>query len=717
MRIEGKFKKMHVEMRNMSKKNTNIPFIVIILLCAFFFLGCTKEEMIRPKGHSKIIFTTAFDTDGDTIADMKFYEFQPISIGEDRKVMFQRTMVVGTDKYKIKIKQLKNISSEQINELENLLFQFEANMTDGERDCREATGLTFGSINGRCSSIQSCFANCVSPQCAAFSSSSNMVGYWIKDFSDNSYKLKQKLKNIHTLLVALQNDMSLRKDILEDLNDVLNYINHINSNPIMNPKLIGICQSIPYKVELIGKAMGMLGDYERKAESYRYVVFLKIYTSSQTYQQIAVEDQIPQAIRDNILSFTKIEGQYTNSPITGNISATQLVLVSGMPEYLAYSIESKCPPREDVLEEWPLPATSVEVFDPLQNQYVKMAFEGFKAIYTYFQYLDFYLAFGITTGIIISCMFLIIFVFRIFLALIVPIFKNQSIKKGIVDWLGWPFLYWREYVVLLAILSIITFITDWVLSDHKKVYVLTFNAINERFSYHLPCVIPTVLATITTTLIYILFENMLRTILLLSLATPRKMIKENSKKANEIRLKTLKEDIDHLKAIIQQHKEQVDLSEEESLAESIPIDRLEEMVEQRGNEEHTKAILENYMKKVEKALLDAEEKIKIMDKYWEDWVSYVKKKIRRRNVVFLTEFARIPHKWRRWVLWQMIQRNCISGWNIEGNTLKRIGESKDIDEKDARIVREKVVIGMMKINEEKVTMIFTKKGNSTVVKF
>ncbi len=701
----------------MGKKNTNRLLIVIALLCAFFFLGCVKEQMIRPKGHEKIILTTAFDTDGDGVADTKFYEFQPITIGEGKGVVFQRMVVVGVEEYRIEIKQLKDISSEQINELENLLFQFEANMTDSERDCREATGLTFGSLSGRCSSIQACFAGCVSPQCAAFSRSSNMVGYWIKDFSDNSYKLKQKLKNIHTLLIALPNDMSLRKDILEDLNDVLNYVNRINSNPIMNPKTLGICHPIPYKVELIGKAMNMLGDYERKPESYRYAVFLKIYTPSETYKQIAVEDQIPQAIKTSILTFTKIEGQYTYSTVTGNISAKQLVLVSGLPEYLAYSIESKCPPREDALEMWLPPATTVKIFDPLQNQYVKIAFEGFKAIYTYFQDLDFYLAFGITSGIIISGIFFTIFTLRLFLALIIPIFKNQSLKESIADWLGAPFLYWKEYVVLLIFLGIITYITDQTLSDQKAISPLSIEAINERFGHWLG-IIPTALAAITTTLIYILLENMLKTGLVLVLATPRRMVKENSQKANEIRLKTLKEDVNHLRAIIQKHKKQVDLSEEESLVASIPITRLEEMVAQGRNKEHVRAILEDYMKKVEKALLDAEEKIKIMEKYWENWVSYVKRKIRGRKVIPLSEFTTIPNKWRRWVLWQMIQRNCIVGWNVEGNVLKRIGESKEIMKEETKILEKKDgVLGIMKVENTKVKFALSKKGNSTVMKF
>ncbi len=699
--------------------------VFMLILASFFIFGCVKLVALNPPGQEQVKLVRPYDLDHDTQIDTVEYDYVPVSASEPDQatdIVLTRVVIANHYDYRLNPKAFHKLSSDDVKEIQTLVFDFEKSMMKSEQNCRMALGLSNNPLGPRCDTPESCFSSCSSPYCAAFSSDAKVVGFWIMDFADNDYALKQTLDDIDNLLLVLPHDPSVSDKLLKDLNKVLVYTVRINSNPVVNSKMFGLCAPLDFKTENIVKAMKIIADFERVPKSNEYIVVLKITALRKVHPQLQLRDSIPKNLTTSLLRFRKPSDEIRFSQLNGTVSFAKFSIAPGETKYISYAVITNPTPSFSVARSWSMAQLLTNRFSLTPGDLKDLAFSFLSEIYRPFSGISFQLGVGIAIGVAMSIGLFVVFLFRVVQIFLVARMTQTSVQYVIAEQFGNPWKYWYVHIPALVLSAALAFGLNIALGEKVPAAYLSSQLLVDHVKDVLSYVLVFFPAVFVIAL-YLLLENCFKSVLVIlflgmsgfTVEDVKKQKKERSRKANEIRLATIKANVAKLQELVKQYGAKVDLSEEKSIADAIPIELLEKRVKEESGL-RLQELLEDYVEKSDELVSRAEEKIELIRKYWEPWVAYVKGKIHGRDVVPLSELTFIPEKWRKWVIKQMIEKGKLGPWNLEGEVLKRVGQEEILQEAVKRGIPEELFLGGLRLVDGKVKAVMTRVGNSSVIR-
>ncbi len=642
------------------------PIIVLAFLLLFFLFGCITEKTIDAPVNEFILLTTTEDFDNDGSIDIKNYIFKPIIIDVEQNLIMQKAISIAQVETSLNIKSIKNYTDSDISNLESLIFQFDNERTDMENICRDAFGIN-KIIGNSCESPEVCANLCITAQCKKYSYVHELIGYWIYDFSQNSRAMDEDIRNVKNSIITLKNvPENEKKRIMQKLNAIIDRTNIMNTNLLFNNNVFGICKQISYNNNKIISMLDIMGQYERQPIAYIYVTNLKFTFGSKDYGELKITDNIPKSLIPSLRNITLSHGSTFNK--NTNQITWPVITFNLYPKYvLSYSFRTMQNIDENIAMNWPTSNAYLKTISVEKNQLIGYAIEISKQIYLYSKGLGYYPALAIIGMFWDIVIFTFILCGKIGLNVMRAIFASGGIKNNIIKSFGNAIPHTKRYFVIAIFLFVVGFglffntipVSEDVF-EYKKIskHLTTdlfgsFSVISFFLALHIFCM---------------LFVNEFK-----GMVIGRRYYEKVlnlSPRANRLRFNALKEQIDVLKERIIASKN-INVSEEKEALISIPLERIEELLERFGSEWEVKELIEKHAKQAEIAIANIDEKTNIIKEYWPTWNNEITKKLAEHGGFAFIAMSDIPSRWRVWAANKFIAEHEGEGIYIDAEGIKK----------------------------------------------
>ena len=671
--------------------------------------GCVSERDVSAPETEKVLSASASDVDQDNYTDIKSYVFRPIIIDADQNIIMQKSVTAAQSGTSITVSKVNGLNDSQIARLETLLFKFDSDRKDKESACRETLG--FG--NGGCDSPTACITTCSGPECQKYDYASELLGYWIYDYSQNEQALGNELDAVHAAIVTIADSTpDQREALMVRLNSIRSRTIAINANPLMNDNMFGICRQIDYENADLNEMLNILGTYDEKPTAFLYVVSIKFAINGKDITQLKITDTVPKPLLAALKNITMVQKD-SSFDQAANITWPPLQF-NLYPEYMiGYTLTSGQSMREDIFENWPTPNIRMQVVS-LSNSpiiqyvigtsgYIYMLVKGFAG---YYPALSLVLAFW-TIAFFLFWMAVVVAV-NFFSALM----ARTGLRDSLVKAFGGSNPYWKEYAIASGIffalgLGLLMGSTP-VAEDTLVIDNIAKHMIESPLGAG-----STVFFFLSFYTAYALLEDRFKGIL-----AGRKYyenVLDVSPKANALRFKKLQERTEELRQKLSSTGG-LDVSDEKNVLISVPLDRIETLLRKEGSERAVKELIEVYIDKVEAAIGRADEKVKISKEYWAEWSKEIAEKLGERGSVALTSFTAIPAEWRVWAANKYAMDNDAEELAVEGDYLKRAAGKAEATGEDAlkKLVSRDMALGLAVLTKEGVGTVITRSGNRSL---
>lgn len=688
------------------------PTLLLVVLL-LLLQGCVVDSDISPRTTERVLSAVAQDFNLDNQTDFKAYLFRPVTVTSESgvNITFQKSVTAGEAETTIDIKSVNVLSDDDIASLETLMFQFDSDRKDKEIECKETLGLTGAGI--RCGSPKDCASICTGSLCKKYDYASELIGYWIYRFSQDEDAMDHDISELRDQLVALKDaSITQREMTMRKLNAVLDRTIAINTNPLLNENMFGICRAITYDNSKLKEMLDILGKYERTPNKYIYAINLKTTVKSRDYVELNVFDTLPKPMLSGLSSIQVPQEGGVYDAKANNISWRSIKASIYTDSIVGYTLQSNQNIREDIFENWPTPKVSMRVVSFTKNPVVSGIIEVSKQIYAATKGLGYYTALALIAGFWDIVIFFTILLLKIIIAGISTVISRTGLRDNLIAAYGKANIYWKEYAVF-AVLFIAIGYGFMLFAAKVSEDILNVDNIVRHLAESIQGTLSMIFFFLGVHLIYSLAEDRLKGAL--AGRAYYENILDISPKANELRLKKLKEKLKELEQALGKAGK-IDVGEERNILISAPLDRIEALIKTPGNEKAAKELIEVYTYKVESAIMHLEEKIRIFEEYWNEWNKEIRDKLAEQDNVPFSALSGIPSGWRSRAVNRYVVENPDEDLIVDGEGVRRLEASPE--KKGYEILKKMIskneALGGVIFKKDGITSVHSSVGNKTL---
>lgn len=677
--------------------------IVLILLFSF---GCTSQ-ISQEGGEIETIYEVfESDVNNDGLIDSTTYIFNEIEYNETN---IQKIIIIkpkfDLTKIEAKIEDAKGdryyFENLTIEELYVNLNNFNNKRSNeisitGEAQCKQYLGL--GREDLPCISISSCSKACMgAPLCAYIY---QFVG---EPFAQDLYELNNGFTNMDKYILELNSilksmedtENNLNKQKIEEMVGKIEQISilgsEINENPIINKNVYYLCNRINYdnyelqsmldkisknlKTEYYGDSFKTeITKTDLKIEFVEYKVFLQINEKSErSFSTITISDIIPSDLDIDINSL-KVSSNFSSINTTIPLVNWEINKAGSgeLQSFMTYSFTSKkLVDREWIENNIKTPYVSVKAFSfgaaPLTIGvliFINSIF-GF-----FFNFSNYFIALALTGALIIIVLRIMERFINLIWNIIIETSKRNNFSKIKTKWLGKANPNFKQYLILGICLFIFGIILAFITPNTIQEKIIILETIGHNLMLEPIGGLSVLLILFGVISIYFSIEDVIKGSFLKSgyYESPETIVK----KTNLENLKNLEQKIEEVGEKIKQALEQkIDVSEEQDLIYSIPISRINELI-QKNDQKTAKAVIEQSINRCEFNIGTIDKKIQTAMDIWQNWENKFDKILKEKGEIRKEMLIDIPRTWRSWALEKYLIENLDKNLIIENGILKRM---------------------------------------------
>lgn len=686
---------------------------VLAFMMLFLMLGCVTEKDVSAPANELVLSANAEDMDLDTYTDFKTYVFRPIIIDANENIVMQKSVSAAEAGTVLNIISVKQLSDSDVSTLETSIFQFDSDRKDSENACRDAFGMS-RVVGNSCESPSACASLCGTTKCQQYSYVSDLLGYWLYDFSQNSRAMDADVSDVKNALVTIQGaDQGEKERIMRKLNAIMDRTLVIDANPLLNDNMFGICKPVAYDNSRIRTMLDLMGSYDRQPARYLYIVNIKFVISGKDYSEIKISDTVPQPMVATLQNMTIVQngGAYDSAidQITWPTLAFNLY-----PQYmLSYSFYSGQGIREDIFENWPTPKVSTKVVSLMNSPIILFIISTSQYVYALTRGIGYYPALACVLAFWDILFFMIVLGLRTVISFVSATFARTGLRDGLVKGFGGANPYWKEYMIACVVFLVVGYGLLLATSPIADA-TLDLNRLGENLLKNPVGALSLAFFFLGLHIAYALLEDKFKGVI-----AGRKYyenILDVSPKANELRFAKLKERMAVLKDLVAASKN-IDVSEEKATLISIPIDRIEALLKRSGSERAVKELMDVYANRVEAAILRIGEKSNITRDYWPEWNRDLADKLATQDSVAFASMSGIPSEWRAWAANKFVAENEGEGYFVDSEGIKRVAEGTGAGKAGEilkKLVSKELALGGVILDRDSIAGIYSKTGNQTL---
>ena len=683
--------------------------LAVVLILLIFMHGCVTERDITISETEKVLSANADDIDYDGYADIKHYVFRPIVINAQDNLVMQKMVDGGEIESDISVKNLRNLTAQNISDFEVLLFQYDLSRKESESECRQMLNLD-GTGRRSCSSPRDCILGCTTTECSKYSQASDTLGLWIYQFSSDTGALESDIKDLRNSAVGLSSASEGDRELLMvKLSGVLDRTIAINSNPIFNYNAFKLCSIARYDNEKITQMLSMLGEYERTAKKYKYAVNVRFAITGKSYTELKIIDSIPAPLTTYISNVSLAQEGSSYDSISSQVSWLPVQLTY-MDQQVGYSIESRQEMREDIFDNWPTMKVTTKVFSLSSSPVFTYLMDTSQGVFHAISGFGYYVALSAVLAFWDVAIMLLLLFGRTLFGLINAAQSRIGLRDGLLRSYGEANYYWKEYAMAAAGIAILAYALTYISRPISESELVIDNLVT-NLTGDIAGAASVLLFFLSIHLAYALLEDTFKGIL--SGSRYYENVMDASPKANQLRLSKLKERAKESYAALDKMGS-FDIADEKSALDSVPLRKIEDLMKASGSERAVKELLEVYMERMDGLEVKIGEKSKIAETEWPVWKEEISRRTSEKDIVPLSSLASIPSQWRKWAASRfMVENDEVA---LDGETIRRVD---GISEKKTEDVLKKLVnggsaIGGVLLNKGGIISSLSKKGNHSI---
>lgn len=685
--------------------------LILLFLSIFLLLGCVAETDIGMPENEKGLSKSSMDLDGDNETDITNYIFAPIVLDADGNIIMQRSVSALPSASDITIESVNDLTEENVSQLEILLFQFESEKKNNAETCMGGFGLNaFGA--SECENPAQCAELCTGPQCKNYTYANELLGNSLYNFLETEKTISNEIAETREAFITIKNaDSSEKQRIMRKLSSILDNTLAINSNPLFNPNMLGVCR-FEYDSVNIREMLSILGEYERHPVQYTYVVALNFAIAGKVYTELKITDSVPSLLRSGLANISTIPKDSMFNAQTSSVSWPTSAFVIYPKYILTYSFTSTQQLQESLFALWPTPKISMRIVSLGKSPIVAHIVNTSKTIYSFTKTLGYYPALAAVLAFWVILFFMMFMLTKIGISFITASIIRISLKDSLAKALGNANPYWKEYVLASALFFVLgvamLFAAAPVAEETLIIDNITMHLLQNPLGF-----VSALFFFLSLHMAYALLEDRFKGLIL------GRMYYENildvSQKANEIRFRKLQEKMTELKQKFA-NAGNMDVSDEKSVYISIPLERAETLLKKTGSESAVKELLEMYLSRIESALVRIDEKTKISKDYWADWSREISEQLAIHESIQFTQLTKIPPEWRIWAVHRFIAENEDEALVVDGQGIKK-AEAKSVQPAEnilKKLAAKELIFGGVILKKDGIESIASKLGSSTL---
>ncbi len=672
--------------------------LIIAMLMLVLLFGCIEQRSAGGSTLEKVINIQSQDLEGDGNSSYMVYDFAPVQM-TGTELTAQRELLVSVNKQYTYQSINENITDSNFNSLQKAFQDFDNAHSAAELECSKTLGLE-GVV---CIDTPTCSKLCAGSTSACKDLANNYqeaLGNSIISYirTDNDIKTVSTDLNvlIQTIQTSNQSDQYLAKTQV-----IINDIAALNANPIYNGNKFALCSPTDFGVQSLLTGARVLGNFSMTNVTYHYTEIINLKsakttsTSSQEILSLNLVDKLPKSI---INSPNKISSK--SEIITTQDAGNVYVNWSQKPSQnymLIYEFDSNNDPQ----------TISNGMTSPsLQISTINASFVGSLLLFMNNITKNYYLALGLSIGLIIVVLMFIYAIINLLFNVIGETMKGGKATAGIRKAVSGANSKWQGNGAIAVAFIVIGYVLAifWIGQPEN------IPAINEIPTFILSGTgaVPVMLELAGIIMLYMTIESAVK------VTVSQKMygsVIRGEKESVANKAGILKNKIIELKKLVEKDRqENFDVSREYDIASSVSLNKIEEL--SKNPNQHSNIMIDQEYARVENAITSLSERKKTADEKWSEWKTALAKMLDERNEVFADSLLSIPSSLRLWAL----ERYAKEGGEaliVERNVLKRktLTPDKILEE----MIEQNLIKGAVVLKNEKLFIAKFAQGSGTVI--
>jgi len=637
--------------------------ILVLLLAVSLFasLGCIGEKTFSSDRQETLLSSDSQDLDGDGQWDYAVYEFSTVT--EDQALGIKRFFSVSAKKDSQYTELREGLTDIDLLAADDSLEDFSIEKTLAEESCLQEIGLiSFSCADpGTCAKL--CSASTITCKNIASKYADFLGGSMVYYVQDNS-RIDSSIREARTMVLGLRTASAEEKNrYLSKISQAASKAASLNANPLAFHPALSLCENSGYGVEKLISAAGVFGNYSTSVAEYDYIMTLQVDSVSggglgSHVSGIVVEDHVPMSI---ISSPQEISSYQDISVSGGGDAAIRWSSSASSDSYVMYYKFSSTAAPEDVAAMLRTPSVSLKTFD--------LSFLG-PVDLLYNLFLDIsgnhYIAIGLAFGVFLSFILLLYTMVLLVINVVQAELGGRQFPVAVKKAFGKTQVRWKvEGTVAIALLIAGIAVSTVIAPDplaRMDLFSLGGYLVTEPFAF-----VGAALVLLGVVMGYGAAENFVKIIMLERIYG---ITIREERGAYLAKLTELREKLEKLEKMIETYRaEEFDVSDEYDVATSISKSKLTEF--EKKMTPRSKALVEEYLSRVESAMEKLEDKKKMADEKWQTWKEYIGKVLSERNEIYASSLTAVPASMRLWVLNKYMKEAAEEGLVFERDVLKK----------------------------------------------
>jgi hypothetical protein len=683
--------------------------LLLLVLVSIIGFGCIEEKGYPSANAERLVAAQSVDLDADGSPDYMVYGFAPVAL-QDVNMTAQRQVTVAIETNATYSAINENITDVDLLIADQSLDEFSKSRTQSDTACSNSIGL----MNVVCSDAATCSRLCssASVRCKRIASAYEdaLAGAMISYVQDNN-EIRSLILDARRKVVTLRSaPESEHDDFLQKTRSIVYKIASINANPLYTDADLALCEHSDFGISDLIAAAGMVGNYSAANTSYTYRVIISLKPTQQKASgQIGVEvggvtftDRLPRSAVPHADSISSIQEITTTQDQLNTVVSLVSQKTANEGYMLIYEFKSDQPPQAVIQylknPELKIRRINLSALIPVNFLYAKLA--GIISNY--------YIAIGLTAGIVLSALLVVYNAFVLLLTLISEKAAGASLVMGFRRAFGRTDVRWKTDA-LLAILFlgagiyISTFMAQVPLAPPSLMDSLDFLLKTDMG------LLGTAFVAIGFVLAYLTLDNFAKITIL---EKAYGMVIKQEKDMFLAKVAALKDRMAQLTLLIDEYgKEDFDISKEYDVLTSMKAENIDALSKDMTG--RTKALIEEDLSKVENAASSLKERKRIADENWQKWKDAISKALEEQGEVHPSSLVTVPASLRAWALARYAKEAGTEGVSMDREVLKRKKISAE------SLVRDMINKGLLKgaivIKQDKIVTAEFAEGSGTVV--
>jgi len=654
--------------------------------------------------------TDGTDLDSDGSPDYIIYGFSP-SAYKDAGMTVERQVTVTVETTSVYTGITPNLTDVDLLIADQSMEEFSKSRIQADTACSQSIGLS----NVVCSDVATCSRLCSSAsiKCKRIAAAHEdvLAGSMISYVKENN-DIRSLLLDARRMVLNLREGTDEERDtFLGKTRDIVARVAEINANPLYTNGDIALCQHadfgvVPYLVEAAQK----VGPYETQNTSYRYHVMLSVKPQTKTSSSdlgievagVSLGDSIPaSAVLDmeSISSIQTISAAASGSTVLVNWTSPK---PSKEGYLLYYDFRSTEPPETVIpaLKSPDLRVRNINLVPLAPTNFILVTINGILGNY--------FIAYGAAIGFTLAMIFFLYNVFILAFTMLSEKAAGATFTTGFRKAFGRTDVRWRTDIVVAIVFMAAGFYVSsaWATQPASPPPLLESFDVLIRSDMGVISIGLTVIGII---MLYFALENFLKITIL---ERAYGMVIRQEKDMFLAKAANLKERLKELEALVEEYtKDDFDVSKEYDVLTTVKADKVDVLTKDMSA--RSKALIDDYMARVEAALSGLKGRKKLADENWPRWKDNVAKLLDEQGEVYTASLITIPASLRGWALGRFAKETGMEGLSFDRDAIKKKKVSPEQLVQD--LVGKGLIKGAIVFKQDKVVFSEFAEGGTTIM--